>query len=76
MCYIPYTDYIYHCFEASKTIISEEKYDVVVESEFEVNCHPSVGNDRVYNLSMIFKIKFGDKANEVIRKYYNLQKFY
>jgi hypothetical protein len=28
MCYIPYTDYIKHCIEAAKTIISEEKYDV------------------------------------------------
>ncbi len=34
MCYIPYTDYISHCVEAAKTIISEEKYDVYVRFQF------------------------------------------
>ena len=28
MCYIPYKDYVSHCVDASKSIISEEKYDV------------------------------------------------
>ena len=28
MCYIPYKDYISHCIEASKTIISDDTYDV------------------------------------------------